>query len=1018
MIDSVRLEHLDYIQRFQEPVDNFITDLAAVKGRTYISLFRVTQTSQPIKLDTIPMEYVLAGLYGIGINPVFLLRNMEGVLSISIGAWDRDEKGLADKADQLRTLLKSIYSFFKTDKEEYSTVIFENNGISLGIPTAKLFLDPGEKSPYLMPIDKLLQALKTSKNWQTIVLAQAVGEITTNKYLNNTLIEERGVSRLMKDQQVPNPLAQNYLDLLEVSKKNIELAKEIGCWKTAVYLSGDGLNFRKLSGLWKAIFSGEDSLPEPIQSVPIPDFKTAVKEFNFPDTESTKGPGDYLHPSRYLSLLNSRQLSAYIHLPNFETPGFSIVRTPDFDSVQQLIDAKDDIFTLGEIFKGKELTTSPYSVKIKDLSRHCLICGTTGAGKTNTVFGILKEAHKKKINFLVIESAKAEYRSLRKDPELKDIQVFTLGNETVSPFRINPFEVQPGIPVSVHLDLLKSVFSASFGMWTPLPQVLEQCLHKIYEDRGWDLSFNTNSRLQPGMNSSLAFPTMSDLYDKIEVVVNGLGYDQKSRDDIKAALLTRVNSLRVGGKGNMLDTNQSFPMDLLLKKSSVLELEGIGDDDDKAFLIGIFFIFLVEYRRVRNKDEGAQHLLVIEEAHRLLKNVPANAPQEQGNPRGKAVEAFANLLSEIRAYGQGVIISDQIPVNLAPEIIKNTNLKIVHRIISKDDRDILAGSMAMEDEQSVYLSVLEKGEAVVFAEGDDRPLLIHIDKFLQTDKQEDSPPSPPSDEDIRQSVAGLAPYSQFRSLLLEENPGDGTDSMAASLAWEAAKGMQNVRMLKTDFIRWVTTITESTQPFGQLWEQLMGRIKPYLKDHTPQQLIIQYTIVGLCEWFAGKRGAQAGLYYTDVLELQKKLYDLAMARLTGKDIAASLQAFRECIFRINIRNADPFPYCSAICPKAEGGQQYCLYRHPVEEYIAINDEAVQLANWRNIQLGPDKDIPFRLATISLNLVSNLVLPVDETKELLGRLASCYALHMQQYNFQEYSDKIVPPTLAAIKQTQS
>lgn len=63
--------------------------------------------------------------------------------------------------------------------------------------------------------------------------------------------------------------------------------------------------------------------------------------------------------------------------------------------------------------------------------------------------------------------------------------------------------------------------------------------------------------------------------------------------------------------------------------------------------------------------------MMIEEAHRPLKNVPEGG--EGGNTRAKSVEFFCNLLAEIRTFGQGIIIADQIPTKIAPDTIKNTN---------------------------------------------------------------------------------------------------------------------------------------------------------------------------------------------------------------------------------------------------------------------------------------------------------------------------------------------------------
>ena len=116
------------------------------------------------------------------------------------------------------------------------------------------------------------------------------------------------------------------------------------------------------------------------------------------------------------------------------------------------------------------------------------VAGATGSGKTNTIFSLLTAADAAGVPFLVVEPAKTEYRALIEHPVLGPrVRVFTAGREGVGPLLLNPFEVPPGIGVAEHLDLVRAAFTAAFGMWTPLPQILERCLHEIYTDRGWDL---------------------------------------------------------------------------------------------------------------------------------------------------------------------------------------------------------------------------------------------------------------------------------------------------------------------------------------------------------------------------------------------------------------------------------------------------------------------------------------------------------------------------------------------------
>jgi len=205
-----------------------------------------------------------------------------------------------------------------------------------------------------------------------------------------------------------------------------------------------------------------------------------------------------------------------------------------------------------------------------------------------------------------------------------------------------------------------------------------------------------------------------------------MGYHQEVQSNVKAALQARVYSLMIGGKGAMLNTPKSVPIEELLSRPVVMELEDLGDDETKSFVIGILLVQLYEYRKSQMTKGSKQlsHILMVEEAHRLLKNVSESG--EGGNTRAKSVEFFCNLLAEIRTFGQGILIADQIPTKLAPDTIKNTNLKIVHRTVALEDRETIGRAMNMSPEQIEYLSSLRRGYAAVYAEGDNRPKCVKL----------------------------------------------------------------------------------------------------------------------------------------------------------------------------------------------------------------------------------------------------------------------------------------------------
>ena len=74
---------------------------------------------------------------------------------------------------------------------------------------------------------------------------------------------------------------------------------------------------------------------------------------------------------------------------------------------------------------------------------------------------------------------------------------------------------------------------------------------------------------------------------------------------------------------------------------------------------------------------------------------------------------------------------EQIPLKLLPDVIKNTNAKIVHRLVSRDDQALLTSTLGLEEQESLYLTSLQAGHAICAKEGMQRPVEI---KVLQPDQ--------------------------------------------------------------------------------------------------------------------------------------------------------------------------------------------------------------------------------------------------------------------------------------------
>ncbi|WP_162927748.1 ATP-binding protein [Bacillus sp. Y1] len=411
----------------------------------------------------------------------------------------------------------------------------------------------------------------------------------------------------------------------------------------------------------------------------------------------------------YLNYVPSNYGAAILALPMKGTTGIKQRKPIDFgvDSGEY----HEDTIKVGNMMKHYETDISA-NIPLKDLTKHAFITGVTGSGKTSTIKSILTNAYKQKVPFLILEPAKTEYQYL--ENSIESLRRFTLGVEGANSFKINPFYCPPNIHIQTHLDLIKSVFIAAFPMYGPMPYILETAIYNIYRRTGWDFISGKNVYEQK-LNRRDLFPTLEDLYEEIDEATTEVGYSNDLSNDIRGALKVRIGSLLSGAKGRMLNTSQGNSITELLHYPTVMELESIGDDQEKVFLMGLLLIAVYE-EHISNGNHAntLKHLLVIEEAHRLLENVKESSNMEMADMKGKAITTFNNILSEIRTYGQGLIIADQIPMKLSPDIIKNTNMKLIHRLYAKDDRLLLGESIGLQEDQIDEIINLQEGEAILF----------------------------------------------------------------------------------------------------------------------------------------------------------------------------------------------------------------------------------------------------------------------------------------------------------------
>jgi DNA helicase HerA-like ATPase len=440
-------------------------------------------------------------------------------------------------------------------------------------------------------------------------------------------------------------------------------------------------------------------------------------------------------------------LAALAGLPRREVPGLRVLDAGYFDVTSEVGGAdagsghdpeRREGLALGAILDGQDRQVGTFTVPLQTLNRHVFVTGSTGAGKSQTVRHLLEQLTGAGIPWLAIEPAKSEYATMSGRIE-EPVTVVNPSDPAAVPLSINPLAPEPGYPVQAHIDMVRALFQAAFDAEEPFPQIMSQALQRVYEANGWDV---VTGRGRPGSAIDPAVPTLEQLQKAALQVISDVGYGNELMADVKGFVDVRLRSLRIGSAGRFFEGGHPADIEGLLSTNVVLAIEDVANDEDKAFLMGTLIIRIVEHLRLRARrthgNPGLEHVIVIEEAHRLLRH--------RGEERASAhaVELFAGMLAEIRAYGEGIVVAEQIPTKLVPDVVKNTALKVVHRLPAYDDRRLVGAAMNLDEDQSREVVSLPPGAAAVFADGMDRPLRIRVP--LGRDRERVRPgPMPPLD---------------------------------------------------------------------------------------------------------------------------------------------------------------------------------------------------------------------------------------------------------------------------------
>ncbi len=525
------------------------------------------------------------------------------------------------------------------------------------------------------------------------------------------------------------------LERIDKQLKRIDEFESLGMYECAAYfLSDDQYAAEVAASTYKALMRGENSGVE----------IAAINSWGKSEKGTTKLIGEYvtnfIHPVfKYegtvgnievtpCSLVSGSELAIHMGLPRRSVCGLPVIEHADFGKEVVTYDrgSKGASINLGKIFNMGSTSENVVRLDIDTLSMHTFITGSTGSGKSNTVYELARQLDASGRNYLIIEPAKGEYKNVF--GLLPNVNVYGT-NPYYSPLlKINPFKFSKGIHILEHIDRLVEIFNVCWPMYAAMPAVLKDALLQAYQVCGWDLVSSEN------MYSDDLFPTFQDLLSELVDVIKNSAYSEEVKSNYRGSLVTRVKSLTNGLNGQIFSAKE-IDNEILFDKKTIIDLSRVGSMETKSLIMGILVMRLSEYRMTSDYEmnQPLKHVTILEEAHNILKKTSTEQSSEGANVAGKSVEMISNAIAEMRTYGEGFIIVDQSPSAVDISAIRNTNTKIIMRLPDEQDRRMAGKSAGLKDEQLDEIAKLPKGVAVVYQNDWVEPVLCSVQKFRGTE---------------------------------------------------------------------------------------------------------------------------------------------------------------------------------------------------------------------------------------------------------------------------------------------
>ncbi|MNO35802.1 AAA-like domain protein [compost metagenome] len=550
---------------------------------------------------------------------------------------------------------------------------------------------------------------------------------TDSQSVNRTIGNNRQLSIESVDKTI-----EQLLGRIDHHLQRIDEAKTYGGWNSAAYFIGDSsASSESLASIFLGLVRGSKSSHEDFalttwkygNKSAVLDWLTRLSHPELKPAFAGRVPVPFVTPA---TLISGKEMAIQLSLPRRSTSTVSVVETQAFGRKVQRLDGKTPErastrqLTLGNIRHLWENLPQTIELDMDQLTSHVFISGSTGAGKSNTLYEMLDQISAVGVPFLVIEPAKGEYKHVF--GQRTDVTVLGTHPAHSALLRINPFRFPAAIHVLEHVDRLVEIFNVCWPMYAAMPAVLKDAILQAYQRCGWDLESSSNRYDED------IFPTFVDLLDTLLEVIEASAYSQELKANYIGSLSTRIRSLTNGLNGQLFVADE-VDNTVLFDSNVIVDLSRIGSSETKALIMGILVMRLSEHRMAHGgMNQPLRHVTVLEEAHNILKRSPEGGAEGAGLV-AKSVEMLTNAIAEMRTYGEGFIIADQSPHAVDIAAIRNTNTKIIMRLPDETDRRLIGKSVALDDEKLDEIARLPKGVAIVYQNDWLEPVMCQVRKF-------------------------------------------------------------------------------------------------------------------------------------------------------------------------------------------------------------------------------------------------------------------------------------------------